>query len=300
MREVAERVDVGTAVVHLGGVRFPVSGPLRYTMTAEDAVELCGLLDPRTIVPIHYEGWKHFRQGRDAAERGLHRLAARGAGALARGGDADRDRGVSRAGRPTITTPEAWADAALQEIEHAGVRGLSAQAVARRLGVSKGGLYHHYADRRALLRAALALWEERHVTALTARFDAIADPRARLHELLEYAGVGIQPTVIVQLLAAADDPDVAAVLRRSTDERLALLRRIFRQLGARPTRSPSTARSRPTATSSGSRSCARRTRACWRSRRGCGRTWGSWRRVLGRRWRLIGSARRPVLPGGRT
>ena len=24
---------------------------------------------PRTAIPIHYEGWKHFRQGRDAIER---------------------------------------------------------------------------------------------------------------------------------------------------------------------------------------------------------------------------------------
>ena len=69
VREVARRLDVGTAVVHLGGVRFPVSGPLRYTMTAEDAVELCGLLDPHTIVPLHYEGWKHFRQGKTPAQR---------------------------------------------------------------------------------------------------------------------------------------------------------------------------------------------------------------------------------------
>ena len=36
----------------------------------------------------------------------------------------------------------------------------------------------------------------------------------------------------MQLIAAADDPDVAAVLERSTAERLALLRRIFVQLGA--------------------------------------------------------------------
>lgn len=71
VREVADRFDVGTAIVHLGGVRFPVSGPLRYTMTAEEAVELCGLLNPQTIVPVHYEGWKHFRQGRGAAERVL-------------------------------------------------------------------------------------------------------------------------------------------------------------------------------------------------------------------------------------
>ena len=41
VREVADRLEVDTAVVHLGGVRFPVSGPLRYTMTARDAVELC-------------------------------------------------------------------------------------------------------------------------------------------------------------------------------------------------------------------------------------------------------------------
>jgi L-ascorbate metabolism protein UlaG (beta-lactamase superfamily) len=69
VRDVGERLDVGTAIVHLGGVRFPVSGPLRYTMTAADAVELCGPMQPQTVVPIHYEGWKHFRQGRDAAEQ---------------------------------------------------------------------------------------------------------------------------------------------------------------------------------------------------------------------------------------
>ncbi len=30
---------------------------------------LCALLDPSTIVPIHYEGWKHFRQRREEARR---------------------------------------------------------------------------------------------------------------------------------------------------------------------------------------------------------------------------------------
>jgi L-ascorbate metabolism protein UlaG (beta-lactamase superfamily) len=69
VREVAERLQVDIALLHLGGVRFPVSGPARYTMTAQDAVELCGLIRPRTAIPIHYEGWKHFRQGRDAIER---------------------------------------------------------------------------------------------------------------------------------------------------------------------------------------------------------------------------------------
>ena len=69
MREVAGRVEVDIALLHLGGVRFPVTGPMRYTMTARDALELCGLIQPRTAIPIHYEGWKHFREGRDAIER---------------------------------------------------------------------------------------------------------------------------------------------------------------------------------------------------------------------------------------
>jgi L-ascorbate metabolism protein UlaG (beta-lactamase superfamily) len=68
VREVS-RLQVGTALLHLGGVRFPISGPLHYTMTAHQAVELCGLIQPRTVIPIHYEGWKHFRQGREAIER---------------------------------------------------------------------------------------------------------------------------------------------------------------------------------------------------------------------------------------
>ena len=71
VREVADRLTVDVALLHLGGVQFPVTGPLRYTMTARQAVALCTLLRPRTVVPIHYEGWKHFREGREQVEREL-------------------------------------------------------------------------------------------------------------------------------------------------------------------------------------------------------------------------------------
>jgi L-ascorbate metabolism protein UlaG (beta-lactamase superfamily) len=69
VRQVADRLQVETAILHLGGVRFPITGPVRYTMTAKDAVELCRLIRPRIAIPLHYEGWKHFKQGRDAIER---------------------------------------------------------------------------------------------------------------------------------------------------------------------------------------------------------------------------------------
>jgi L-ascorbate metabolism protein UlaG (beta-lactamase superfamily) len=47
VRQVADRFDVDVAIVHMGGVKFPITGPVRYSMTARDAVELCGDLRPR-------------------------------------------------------------------------------------------------------------------------------------------------------------------------------------------------------------------------------------------------------------
>jgi L-ascorbate metabolism protein UlaG (beta-lactamase superfamily) len=62
VRAVAGRLPVGVAVLHLGGVRFPITGPVRYTMTARDVVALCRTLRPDVVVPVHYEGWRHFQQ----------------------------------------------------------------------------------------------------------------------------------------------------------------------------------------------------------------------------------------------
>ena len=50
-------------------MRFPITGPVRYSMTAREAIQLCQLVRPRTAIPVHYEGWTHFHQGRDAIER---------------------------------------------------------------------------------------------------------------------------------------------------------------------------------------------------------------------------------------
>ncbi len=68
VRQVADRLEVDTALLHLGGVQFPVTGRIHYTMTARQAIELCELIRPRVAIPIHYEGWKHFREGRDEIE----------------------------------------------------------------------------------------------------------------------------------------------------------------------------------------------------------------------------------------
>jgi L-ascorbate metabolism protein UlaG (beta-lactamase superfamily) len=71
VRAVASRCDVDVAVVHLGEVRFPVTGPVSYSMTAHDALELCSLLQPRVMVPVHYEGWSHFHEGPESVRSAI-------------------------------------------------------------------------------------------------------------------------------------------------------------------------------------------------------------------------------------
>jgi L-ascorbate metabolism protein UlaG (beta-lactamase superfamily) len=73
VKQVANRLTVDTALLHLGAVRFLITGPVRYSMTAREAVELCRLVRPRTAIPVHYEGWAHFKEGREEMERELAR-----------------------------------------------------------------------------------------------------------------------------------------------------------------------------------------------------------------------------------
>lgn len=69
VRAIGDRLAIGTALLHLGSVQFPITGPLKYTMTAADGLELIDVLRPRTVVPVHYEGWSHFRQQREPIEQ---------------------------------------------------------------------------------------------------------------------------------------------------------------------------------------------------------------------------------------
>ncbi|MGH1564283.1 MBL fold metallo-hydrolase [Mumia sp. DW29H23] len=62
LRATADELDVDVALVHVGKVRFPITGPLRYSMDGADAVALIERLGPRVAVPVHYEGWSHFSE----------------------------------------------------------------------------------------------------------------------------------------------------------------------------------------------------------------------------------------------
>jgi L-ascorbate metabolism protein UlaG (beta-lactamase superfamily) len=64
MQEVAGRFAVSVAVLHLGAARVLIVGAHHITMTAEEAVEVARALSDATIVPVHFEGWQHFSEGK--------------------------------------------------------------------------------------------------------------------------------------------------------------------------------------------------------------------------------------------
>lgn len=71
VQEVIERMHPRIAVLHLGAARVEVAGQLSdpLTMTAEEAVAFACMSPDTQIVPIHYEGWAHFTEGREVIER---------------------------------------------------------------------------------------------------------------------------------------------------------------------------------------------------------------------------------------
>ena len=67
--EIANHFRIGTAVLHIGRAGFLSTGPVWFTFSAREAVKAVKVLSPHTVIPIHYEGWKHFREPRARAER---------------------------------------------------------------------------------------------------------------------------------------------------------------------------------------------------------------------------------------
>jgi len=109
------------------------------------------------------------------------------------------------------------------------------EALAKDLGVSKGGFYWHFEDRRALLEEALDTWEKAGTEDVIATVDSEpADPRAKLRRLFELAP-SAQGLFAVELALrdwSRRDRDVAARLRRVDNRRLEYLRLLFGQFCA--------------------------------------------------------------------
>jgi AcrR family transcriptional regulator len=144
---------------------------------------------------------------------------------------ARRGTGSPRLGEPTLTAVD-WAEASLQLIAEKGLRALTVDALASRLGVTKGSFYWHFKGRSELLAAALTRWEKRITTETTHALDSVVDPRRRLELMLDAAfQVPRSRSLHAALAEAAEYPVVRKVLSRVASARVSYLETCFQQLG---------------------------------------------------------------------
>jgi AcrR family transcriptional regulator len=125
-----------------------------------------------------------------------------------------------------------WLQAALAALAESGVDGVRVESLARRLGVTKGSFYWHFADRAALLAALLDEWEQRATLAVIDDVEASGGGAAERLLALFRLAFAADGRLDRRLRAwAEDDEGAAAVLRRLDKRRLDYLRRLFTELG---------------------------------------------------------------------
>jgi AcrR family transcriptional regulator len=131
---------------------------------------------------------------------------------------------------PTRTPRSKWIDEGLRALAAGGPDAVRIDALAQALGVTRGGFYWHFENRRALLDEMLDTWERVSIDDVIERVDrAGGDARARLRRLFSIASSSRE--VLRIDLAIRDwsrrDPAVGERLRRVDNRRMKYLRSLF-------------------------------------------------------------------------
>jgi AcrR family transcriptional regulator len=131
---------------------------------------------------------------------------------------------------PTRTPRSSWIEEGLRALAAGGPDAVRIELLARTLGVTRGGFYWHFDDRRALLEEMLDTWERVGVDEVIERVEGEGgDARAKLRRLSALAASSDEPLMID--LAVRDwarrEPTVAERLQRVDNRRMAYLRSLF-------------------------------------------------------------------------
>ncbi|MEU1283423.1 helix-turn-helix domain-containing protein [Kitasatospora sp. NPDC005856] len=126
-----------------------------------------------------------------------------------------------------LRTPrEKWVEEGLRTLASGGVDAVRVEALAKSLGVTKGGFYGYFADRDALLTEMLDTWEREATDEVLDRIaheDGDTRDKARLAGQLTFSE-RLRPIDLAVRDWARRDRTVAERLRRVDNTRMALLR----------------------------------------------------------------------------
>ena len=133
----------------------------------------------------------------------------------------------------TRTPRESWIQEGMRALAAGGPDAVRIEMLAQSLGVTKGGFYWNFDDRRALLDALLDTWERVVVEEVVERVEADGgDGRTRLRRLFalvssDEAREPLRVELAIRDWARRDDA-VAGRLRRVDNRRMEYMRSLFR------------------------------------------------------------------------
>lgn len=129
-----------------------------------------------------------------------------------------------------------WVEAALAALAEGGIDRVRVEVVAERLGVTKGGFYRRFKDRRALLDAILDTWSQGRIAAIDKQ-TALGDESAteRLESIIKLYSERVSAQGMAIELAirqwARSDVAAAAAVAAVDAARLKNVKALYRQAG---------------------------------------------------------------------
>jgi AcrR family transcriptional regulator len=129
-----------------------------------------------------------------------------------------------------------WIEAGLKELGSGGIERVRVEVLAKRLGVTKGGFYRRFKDRRALLDALLETWKRGRIAAVEKHTElGNEDARDRLKSLIRFYSERINPEGMAIELAirqwARSDAVAGAAVASVDASRLKNVAQLYGRLG---------------------------------------------------------------------
>ena len=136
---------------------------------------------------------------------------------------------------PTRTPRHRWIEAGLRALAAGGPAAVRIESLAQALGVTRGGFYWHFQDRRALLDEILDTWEQATTRQVAERLEREGgSPSEKLRRLLALTSPEVVRTDLAVRDWARRDPAVTKRLRRIDNRRMDYLRSLFASLCTEP------------------------------------------------------------------
>ncbi len=77
IEEIGRRFNAGTGILHMGAANVPAVGDNRLSMNGEEGARVVKTLGLKNAYPAHFEGWLHYKEGRDGIEAAFEAAGVR-------------------------------------------------------------------------------------------------------------------------------------------------------------------------------------------------------------------------------